>query len=166
MTLTLSEGAVDAVRDYLIANMPAKIVDVNARTPDATVVEAPATYVIGEPELRAVKSWPICYVLTTGFEVANWNITPGAGFTTGEHTISAGIIVMDTNPERLQRRSWRSMLALYELIVEAGATPGNLNEFQLMSKPRVAYSATFISGKDYRLEGAVQFTLRRQELHQ
>lgn len=166
MTLTLSEGAVDAVRDYLIANMAAKIVEINERSTDATVVIAPATYVIGEPELRAVKNWPVCYVLTTGFDVNQWQVVPGGGgLVDATHNMQVGVIVMDTEPERLQRRDFRTLTALFELIKASMADPDNLGQFQVVGHPRVAYSATFIAGKDYRLEGAVQFDVRRREIH-
>ncbi len=163
MTLTMTEGALDAVKDHLEEKMPAKIVAINERATDNNPVEVPGLYAIGEPELIGVSEWPICYVVSSGFELLDFKVQPGSVWVRARHKMMAGIICVDSEPERLTRRKVRTVQAVFELLVESLAVPGNLNGFQLDGRPVVNHGRTYGQGEEYGSEGWVDFALIREE---
>lgn len=165
MTLTLTEGALDALRDYLKAAMPAKVAQINERSTDDIVARVPGLYAIGEPELVGVSEWPICYLVSSGFELEDFKVQTGALYVKARHALSVGVIVVDSEPERLTRLKLRTVQCVFELVLESLASPGSTGAFSLVGKPSVKHLRTYAQGDEYLSEGFVDFAVTQQEFN-
>lgn len=113
MTLTLMEGSVNAIKDYLNTNMGAKLDALDTEYGDSITLTDIAAYYLAET--LAVPATPAIYVLgdRTDIEV------DGPTHIKGSHYITVAVLVTDTVNETLRKRLYRHIRAIIELMREA-----------------------------------------------
>ena len=113
MTLTLMEGSLNAVKDYLTTNMAAKLNALDAEYDDGiTLADINAYYLA---ETLAVPIMPAIYVLGVRTEPGAEGLTH---FKTAHH-VTVAVLVTDTVTETLRKRLYRHIRAIVELMREA-----------------------------------------------
>lgn len=112
MALTLMEGSVNAVKDYLETNMGAKLDDLDTEYGDITLADIVAYYLA---ETLAVPGMPAIYVLGDRTEIE----VDGPTHIKGAHYISVAVLVTDPDNETLRKRLYRYVRAIIELMREA-----------------------------------------------
>lgn len=110
MTISLMEGAVDAVRDYLSTNLGAMLDTIDAEYDDGTVLADIQAYYKGET--LAVPELPAIYVL------GNRTLLPADGPThvTGAHHMTVAILCGGADTEALRKRLYRYILAVIRVL--------------------------------------------------
>ena len=118
MTLELLEGAVDAVADYIEANMAAKVVTLNTRYAD-TLLTAPVNYYRGSLPISTPES------VSVVFHAEDW--TPGDQRVANLQSVNNIVIVIfvgDDNVENRFRKLCRYGLGITELLRTGESTMG------------------------------------------
>lgn len=118
MTLTLMEGAVNAVKDYLNTNMATKLDVLDSEYNDGITLTDIKTYYLAE--VLAVPEMPSIFVLGNRTEVTAESLT----HIKAPHYISVVVIVTDQKTDTLRKRLYRHIRAIVEVIragVEAGS---------------------------------------------
>lgn len=110
MTLTLMEGSVNAVKDYLNANMAAKLDELDAEYGDGIELEDIAAYYLAETQ--AVPSMPAIYVLGDRTEID----VDGPTHVKGSHYMTVAVLVTDSDNETLRKKLYRHVRAIIELM--------------------------------------------------
>lgn len=160
MALTLTEGAVDALNTYLQANMAAKLTALNTAYNDGITLAAPAAYYLDEMSLEEVPSFPIVFILGRRATVERYN----ASFTDATHEIDIGVMVLEQTSETLQRRLYRYMRAIWELVVERFFAT-TADDFATTSGADVNYSPVYARDKagPYLADACLTVHLNKQE---
>jgi hypothetical protein len=118
LALELIEGAVDALKTYLSDIMAAKAADLNIAYADGIEVEdMKAWYIAYLPEMP---EFPACVVLGKSGSPEG----EGSGWMKGQHAIDLIVLATDQNTENLQRKLYRYIRALIELVTAARASIG------------------------------------------
>lgn len=113
MTMTLMEGSVNAIKDYLGTNMSAKLDVLDAEYDDGVTLEDIANYYIAET--LAIPAMPAIYVLGNRSEIP----VDGPTHIKGSHHITVAVLATDPNNENLRKRLYRYVRAILELMREA-----------------------------------------------
>ena len=113
MALTLMEGSIDAVKDYLNTNLGAKLAALDAEYDDGiTLADIQAYYTA---ETMAIPELPAIYVLGDRTEPA----AEGPSYIKAVHYITVAVLVTDANNETLRKKLYRNIRAIIELLREA-----------------------------------------------
>lgn len=110
MSLTLMEGSINAVKNYLDTNMAAKLDLLDAEYADSITLDDIKTYYLAET--LAIPELPAIYVLGDRTEIE----ADGPTHVKGAHYISVAILVGDASNEVLRKRLYRYMRAVVELL--------------------------------------------------
>lgn len=113
MTLTLMEGSVNAVKDYLEANMTAKLAALDLEYDDGITLAGIEAYYLSETP--AIPALPAVYVLGDRTEVE----AEGPTHIKASHYITVAVLVTDATNETLRKRLYRHIRAVVELLREA-----------------------------------------------
>lgn len=159
MAWKMAEDAIDAIKTYLSANLAAKVTAVNAAINDSITLPAPAAFYVGQKSLSSVQNYPAFFLLATGADLLGWNNS----YTDGEYEINIAFLVMNQDPEVIQRMLYRYTRALWECLVDAHFASPGLSGFKILGEPRVNYSDTFASSSDFLAEGSMTLKARKQE---
>lgn len=161
MIWTLSEAAVDAVRDYLVLNLETILGVIDTEKDDGITLPVPVAFVVGAQELDRISEYPIGYVFATNM-LGDMLPAGGQGLR-ATHTIQVGIIAEDDDTQRLRRRIYRYGRALIEAVADAQRT-GNLTPFALVGTPQVTYSPTLSDGSFFLGDVLLEWELRGTEV--
>lgn len=132
MAWTLAEGAVTAIRDYLVTNLPTKLDALDTAYGDGITLDDIVTSYLAEQSLATIPAFPVLFVIAPASQIERW--TPSV--TDASHHLLIGVIAIDQDPETLRKRLYRYMRATWEVLV-AG---------------RAAASFAYVIGPDARLE--------------
>lgn len=148
MTLTLMEGAINAVKNYLDENMAAKLDELDTEYDDGiTLADIEAYYLA---ETLAVPKMPAIYVLGDRTEVE----AEGPGYMKVAHYMSIAVLVTDPVNETLRKRLYRHIRAIIELLRDArsdSTLEGKAIVFDLCEfSPMYGRAGTFL--QDARVE--------------
>ena len=112
MPLTLAEGAVEQIKGYLAANLPANVDEVNAQYGDVIDIAQPQGYY--SEELANVPPTPAVFVMAedSGPELDR----PGAFHT--RHRLTVVVVDSDPDAQTLKTRLYRHVLALVNTLIE------------------------------------------------
>lgn len=113
MTLTLMEGSINAVKNYLEANMAAKLDVLDAEYDDGIELADVVAYYLSET--LAVPAMPAIYVLGNRSETE----AEGPTHIKASHYITVVMLVTDNVNETLKKRLYRHVRAVVELLREA-----------------------------------------------
>lgn len=113
------EDAVDAVRDYLIANLAAHITAVNAQMADTITIIEPKSYEVAE--VPTMKPTPFCIVTADDSKATNDKPT----YFQTRHSITIILVESDQNTNTLRRKLYRQVLAVVKAVI-AGEQAGTL----------------------------------------
>lgn len=118
MALELIEGAVDALKTYLSANMADKVTALNTEYDDGITIEnMKAWYVAMMP---AVPEYPACIILGKHGSPEG----EGEGWIKSQHEIDVMVLVTDQDTQNLQRKLFRYIRAMIELAKASRSTIG------------------------------------------
>lgn len=113
MALTLMEGSINVVKDYLNTNMEAKLGALDVEYDDGITLADIAAYYLSETP--AVPAMPAVYVLGDRTEVE----AEGPGHMKTAHYMTVAVLVTDAGNETLRKRLYRHIRAIVELLREA-----------------------------------------------
>ncbi len=113
MALTLIEGSVVAVKDYLETNMAAKLDALDTEYADGIALTDIVAYYLAET--LAVPDMPAIYVLGDRTEIES----ESPGHIKAAHYITVAVLVTDPVNETLRKRLYRHIRAIIELLREA-----------------------------------------------
>lgn len=141
MTLTLMEGAVNAVKGYLESNMVAKLDALDIEYDDFALADIQAWYIA---ELSAIPEQPCILVLGEFSEV----VGEGEGTMRVNHQLAIVAIATDQNQEVLRKRLYRYVRACVELLKTARGGDGwryAITFERLEYSPMMGRGSTFLS---------------------
>jgi hypothetical protein len=118
----LIEAAIDAVKDYLSANMAAKLDVLDAEYGDFVLADIQRYYIA---ELSEVPEQPAILVLGD-----RSTITEAFAKMRGIHTITVAIVATDQDAEQLRRRLYRYARAIVELMQTARGSIAYMVKFE------------------------------------
>ena len=139
MSYKLVEKVVDDIKAYLSSSMVAKLSSLNTEYGDFELEDIKEYYIA---ELPAIPEYPVVVILgeTTALpdENSSW-VKP-------VHSIMIGCLASDADTERLRRRLYRYIRALFELMQEARSSEdwGHTIVFS-----RFEYSPLWSRGSDF-----------------
>ena len=113
MALTLIEGCIDAIKDFLNTNMGAKLDDLDTEYDDGITLGDIVAYY--KAETLAIEAMPAIYVL------GDRTVPEAEGPThiKAAHYIKIIVLVTDQSNENLRKRLYRYIRAIVELMREA-----------------------------------------------
>jgi len=115
--LELIEGAVDAVKSYLEANMSTKITALNTEYRDFELANIKQYYIA---ELAAIPELPAMLVLG-GYTLPE---REAANYIRAKHYLKVVALASDQDAQQLRRRLYRYVRAIVELLREARSSAG------------------------------------------
>jgi len=130
VTLTLTEGLVNAIVTYVEANLATKLTALNAEYDDGiTLLPSVATYK-GIKSLQSIPNYPAFFVISPEQTLRPWGISGATAAIESKPKIYLGVLVIDADEESLQLRLYRYGRALIELVL-AGQGTASLGEWSL-----------------------------------
>src|SRR3990172_7132778 len=116
MALTLAEGLVNAVVDYIEDNIAVKLAALDQEYDDGIALLEPVGTLKGLKSLKAVQDYPVLFVLSPGQAVRPWAVSGTQAQIESKPQVIAGVLAMDADQEMLQIRLYRYGRALVELM--------------------------------------------------
>ncbi len=139
MSLSLIEGAVNAVKTYLSTNMAAKLNTLDAEYGDFTLDDISQWYVA---ELTAIPAYPVALILGD----ATAMLSEGEGWLRSSHIVTIVCLATDQDAEQLRRRLYRYIRAVVELLKEGRASLGYTVVFERLEfSPLYTHTGGFLS---------------------
>lgn len=140
MAWTMVEALVDAIKAYMTTNLPAKLDALDTEYTDTIVLDDVVTWYVGQKSVESIPEYPAAFVLANDSNVEYWNATVSNGL----HRVAISVIVLDADPEVLQRKCYRYARAIWETLVSAHFA-GSLSGFKIYGSPEIGFSPTFVN---------------------
>lgn len=156
MAWTMVEGLIDAIKTYLTTNLPAKLDALDTEYPDTIVLEDLVTWYVGQKSIESIQEYPAGFVLANETSIEYWNNTSSNGM----HEITISVIVLDQDPEIMQRRVYRYARAVWETLVSAHFASA-LSGFKIYGNPSIGFSPTLVN-PDTTYLGECQLVIHAQ----
>lgn len=157
MALSLAEGLVDTLKNYIEGNLPAKLNTLDGAYGDSIELRDTVATYAGVKSLKSIQSYPVLYIISP-------NQRFRARSTSGGHSnpsVAIGVVETDQDSEMLQRRLYRYGRALLELLLDAA--PGSLNNWLLATDEEWeidTISAEFSESGESNFVGEVTLSVR------
>lgn len=157
MSFTMSEGAVNRVKDYLSAELPEAVIEANRQWDTQPHLAQPTTYAIAE---WATMPQPPCLLILTNQasvenESANYRMNT-------RHEITVIVVDRDQNQEQLRLRMYRWVQTIIKILqtTTARVAVGMVG----WGDPVARYSPIYVApNQPYEADAQIYFNVLMQE---
>lgn len=152
MAMKLIEAAIDFLKTYIEANLVAKLDELNAEYRDFELVDIQNYYVA---ELLEIPEYPSIIILGD----SSVPVGEGGGWIRTQHSISLTCLVTDAETERLRRRLYRYVRALFELLSEVQGTTTDY----IINVDRLDFAPVYTRGGQFLSDAHLLITMGSYE---